>query len=67
MSIFRVNPLAEYANLRIGRETEFSWKFSFKSLISKVKQEEILESRFSIQFFLRVSFVLLQTELWNVI
>ena len=62
MSIFGVDPLAEYTNLQIRRETEFSRKFSFKSKFSKI-QQDILEFRFSIQFFLRVSFVLLQTEL----
>ena len=63
MSIFGVDPLAEYTNLQIRRETKFSRKFSFKSIFSKIQQEDILEFRFSIQFFLRVSFVLLQTEL----
>ena len=63
MSIFGIDPLAEYTNLEIRRETEFSRKFSFKSIFSKIQQEDILELRFSIHFFLRVSFVLLQTEL----
>ena len=63
MSIFGVDRLAEYTNLQIRRETKFSRKFSFKSIFSKIQQEDILEFRFSIQFFLRVSFVLLQTEL----
>ena len=67
MSIFEVDPLADYTNLQIRRnsnfEFEFSRKFSFKSIFSKIQQEDILEFRFSIQFFLRVSFVLLQTEL----
>ena len=63
MSIFRVDPLAEHTNLQIRRETEFSRKFSFKSIFSKIQQEDILEFRFSIQFLLRVLFVLLQTEL----
>ena len=62
MSIFGVDPLAEHTNLQIRRETKFSRKFSFKSIFSKIQQEDILEFRFSIQFFLRVSFVLLQTE-----
>ena len=63
MIIFGVDPLAEYTNLQIRKETKFSRKFSFKSIFSKIQQEDILEFRFSIQFFLRVSFVLLQTEL----
>ena len=64
MSIFGVDPLAEYTNLQIRRETEFSRKFRFKSIFSKIQQEDIQqEFRFYIQFFLRVSFVLLQTEL----
>ena len=63
MSIFGIDLLAEYTNLQIRRETEFSRKFSFKSIFSKIQQEDILEFRFSIHFFLRVSFVLLQTEL----
>ena len=63
MSIFGVDPSAEYTNLQIRRETKFSRKFSFKSIFSKIQQEDILEFRFSIQFFLRLSFVLLQTEL----
>ena len=63
MSIFGVNLLVEYTNLQIQRETEFSRKFSFKSIFSKTQRADILEFRFSIQFFLRVSFVLLQTEL----
>ena len=62
-SIFGVDPLAEHTNLQILRETEFLRKFSFKSIFSKIQQENILEVRFSIQFFLRTSFVLLQTEL----
>ena len=52
----------DYTNLQIRRETELSRKFSFKSMFYKI-QQDILEFRFSIQFFLRVSFVLLQTEL----
>ena len=52
MSVFGVGPLAEYTNLQIRRETEFSRKFSFKSIFSKTQQEDILEFRFSIQFFL---------------
>ena len=63
MSIFGVDPLAEYSNLQIRRETEFSRKFSFKSIFSKIQLEIILKFWFSIQFFVRVSFVLLQTEL----
>ena len=63
MSISGVDPLAEYTNLQIRRETKFSRKFSFKSIFSKIQQEDISEYRFSIQFFLRASFVLLQTEL----
>ena len=62
MSIFGVDTLADYTNLQIRRETELSRKFSFKSIFYKI-QQDILEFRFSIQFFLRVSFVLLQTEL----
>ena len=58
MSMFGVNPLLEYANLQIQREPEFSRKFSFKSIFSKIQQEDILEFRFSIQIFLRVSFLL---------
>ena len=57
MSIFGGHPLAEHTNLQIRRETELSRKFSFKSIFSKIQQEDILEFRFSIQFFLRVSFV----------
>ena len=63
MSIFGIDPLVEYTNLQIRRETKFSRKFSFKSIFSKIQQEDISEYRFSIQFFLRASFVLLQTEL----
>ena len=37
MSIFGVDPLAEYTNLQIRRETEFSRKFSFKNIFSKIK------------------------------
>ena len=63
MSIFGIYPLAEHTNLQIRRETEFSLKFNFKSIFSKIQQEDILEFTFSIQFYPRVSFVLLQTEL----
>ena len=63
LSIFAVDALGEYTNLQIRRETEFSRKFSFKSLFSKIQQEDVLESRFSVQVFLRMSFVLLQIEL----
>ena len=35
-------------------------------MFSKIQQEDVLESRFSVQVFLRMSFVLLQIELWNV-
>ena len=52
MSIIRADPLAEYTNLQIRRETEFSRKFSSKSIFSKSQQEDILKFRFSIQFFL---------------
>ena len=64
MIVFGVDPLAEYTNLQIRRETEFSRKSHFKSIFSKIQQEDIQqEFRFYIQFFLRASFVLLQTEL----
>ena len=33
-------------------KTECSREFSFKSIFSEIQQEDILESRFSIQFFL---------------
>ena len=60
---FAVDPLAECTKLQIPRETQFSRKFTFKSIFSKIMQEDTLEFRFSTQFFLRVSFVLLHTEL----
>ena len=63
MIIFGVDPLAEYTNLQIRKETKFSRKFSFKSIFSKIQQKDISKYGFSIQFFLRASFVLLQTEL----
>ena len=63
MIIFGVDPLAEYTNLQIRKETKFSRKFSFKSIFSKIQQKDISKYGFSIQFFLRALFVLLQTEL----
>ena len=63
MSIFGVDPLAGYTNLQNRRETKISRKFRFKSIFSKIQHEDILEFRFSIQFFLRLSFALLQAEL----
>lgn len=61
MSVFGVDLLVVYTNFEIGRETKFSWKFSFKGTFSKIQQENILKFRFSFQFFLWESFVLLQT------
>ena len=37
MSMFGIDPLAEYTNLQIRRETELSRKFSFKSIFSKIQ------------------------------
>ena len=54
MRIFGVDLLAEHTNLQTRRVTKFSWNFSFKTIFSKIQQEDILEFRFSIQFFLRV-------------
>ena len=51
MSIFGVDPLAEHTNLQIRRETKFSRKFSFKSIFSKIQQEDILEFRFFYSIF----------------
>ena len=37
MIIIGVDPLAEYTNLQIRRETKFSRKFSYKSIFSKIQ------------------------------
>ena len=63
LSIFAVDPSGKHIDLQIRRETKFSRKFSFESIFSKIQQEYVLRSRFSIQVFLRVSFGLLQIEL----
>ena len=52
VSIFGVDALAEYTNLQIRKENEFSQKFIFKSIFPKIQQEGILEFRFFIQFLL---------------
>ena len=50
MSIFKLDPSAQYTNLQIRRETEIPPTFSFKSIFSKIQQENILQFRFSIQY-----------------
>ena len=62
ISIFGIDPLAEYTNSQIQSKTETLRKFSFKSIFCKFQQENVLEFMYSIHFFLRVSFVLLQTK-----
>ena len=53
ISIFKVEPSAQYTNLKIWRETEIPSIFIFKSIFSKIQQENVLEFRFSIRFFFK--------------
>lgn len=61
LSTFGIDPLQEYSGLQARREEEFLKKCNFENIFSKIQQGDATTFRFSIQFFLRLTFALLHT------
>jgi len=59
LSTFGIDPLAEYADLKTQRNEEFFKKCSFQNIYFKIQHGDVTAFRYAIQFFLRLSFVLL--------